>query len=126
MQTTYSLPPAAGLGEDFSSLRKLFARSFPFQDGDGIASEEVIAEIEAHHSSASVDEFDWSVTLDNIRELTGTSREAEARVRAAEERAERAEARAKVAEHWLRRLHQAVLEGMPQHASSGEKGGMKA
>lgn len=114
MQAAQNLPPAAGLGEDFSRLRNLFARSFPFQETDTVIVQDEIIEEKAVQEAALDKEFDWSVTLKNIRELTAASREAKACVRAAEERAERAEARAKVAEHWLRRLHQAVLEGLSQ------------
>ena len=56
---------------------------------------------------------DWAVTLANIAAMTAMLREHGERLAAAEARASRAEARAAEAETWLRRLHQAVLDGLP-------------
>ena len=114
MQPALKLPPTLGLDQDISRLRNLFASSFPAQDVDQqtISAEvgsEVISQV-----GAQEEDFDWSVTLGNIRELTDRAKEGEARVQAAEARAVRAEAKAKEAEHWLRVLHKAVLEGLPQ------------
>lgn len=120
MQPAQKLPTAPGLDQDISRLRNLFANSFPVQDTDLPAiSENVVLE----HSNLAVtqeEEIDWSITLGNIRELTNRATASEARVQAAEARAVRAEAKAKEAEHWLRVLHKAVLEGLPQRPASIE------
>ncbi len=63
------------------------------------------------------EDFDWSITLKNIRELTDRAKASEALVQAAEARAVRSEAKAKETEHWLRVLHKAVLEGSPQRVA---------
>ncbi|GJD94143.1 hypothetical protein [Methylobacterium iners] len=56
------------------------------------------------------DELAWSDTLRAIREMAEETKANRARVAAAEERAKRAEKRAAHAEHWLQKLHQAVLK----------------
>lgn len=118
MQLPRSLPSAEGLGEDLSGLRTLFASSFPFQDTVAPALVVGLAADGLDSSETNNQDFDWSVTLGNINELTELAKSSDARIKAAEERAIHAEAKAKEAEFWLRRLHQAVLEGLSHRAPS--------
>lgn len=83
--------------EEAERLRKVYNDSFPSECDE----------------NGEEQNFDWSLTLTNIEQLSGAARSAVERLEAAELRAERAERRAAEALHWLRRLHQAVLDGMP-------------
>lgn len=70
--------------------------------------------VEAPEAPAQeADRPDWSVTLDNVGRMAALLREQGERLAAAEARTQAAEVRAAEAETWLRRLHQAVLDGLP-------------
>lgn len=83
--------------EEADRLRKVYDASFPSECDE----------------NGEEQNFDWSVTLSNIEQLSDAARSAMERLEAAELRADRAEKRAAEALLWLRRLHQAVLDGMP-------------
>ena len=118
MQPAPKFPHVSGLDQDMSRLRNLFASSFPVEDPDMPPVSAKLASESSSQAAAEEEDIDWSVTLGNIRELTERAKASEAHFQAAEARAVRAEAKAQEAEHWLRVLHKAVLEGLPQRLAS--------
>lgn len=84
--------------DDADRLRDVYNASFPSE----------------HDENGEEQNFDWSITLENIEQLSEAARSAYERLEAAELRAERAEKKAAEALHWLKRLNQAVLDGMPR------------
>jgi hypothetical protein len=100
-----------------SRLRALLGRAFAAPAAEIDAEPEVVSELGDEAGEAApehpTERQDWSVTLDNVGRMTALLREHGARLAAAEARAQAAEARAAEAETWLRRLHQAVLDGLP-------------
>ena len=111
MQPASNPAPAMGLEQELARVQEVLLAglsnalenpdSLPANDhGTGIAAD-------------AADEFDWSATLGNVDQLIQARDAARVKLQEAEERAERAEARAVEAEQWLRRLHEAVLKGMP-------------
>lgn len=117
MQAALKVEPAGSVEDEIERLRTIFSTALPASED----APEALLHTPAHETDGTgisqfavpASAFDWNVTLGNIHLLVRASQESEARLQAAEERARMAEARAAEAEHWLRRLHQAVLDGLP-------------
>ena len=114
MQPVLKLPPATGLDQELNRVHQILSGL-----SDALVYQPPSSEQDpgAQITTDATDEFDWSATLGNIDELIRARDAATAKLHAAEVRAERAEARAAEAEQWLRRLHEAVLKGLPTHQS---------
>jgi hypothetical protein len=111
MSAALKLEPAGGVHEEVERLQDIFSTGF-FRPKEAapLNSTQQAADLPFPQASGAPD---WTQTLGNIRQLIQARKAAEARLVVAEERARSAEARAAEAEHWLRRLHKAVLEGLP-------------
>ncbi len=126
--TRKSLVTSAEGEAEASRLRAMLEGTFPTlatlraeSEGPALGDEAIAAPsaetaqglLEGSLGGSSGGSSDWAVTLANIAAMTAMLREHGERLAAAETRASRAEARAAEAETWLRRLHQAVLDGLP-------------
>lgn len=103
--------------EETERLRSIFDKSFQESSDKDLSKglDRNPADDSNKNSTDHADgDFDWSITLGNINLLSDSIKESNDRVAVAELRAEKAEKRSAELEQWLRRLHQAVLRGLPQ------------
>lgn len=123
MEPAQKREPVSDVGDEVDRIRAIFFSAFPRETEELFPPQTSLPE---PNPTAAIsvqpilpcEEFDWSITLGNIAQLAKAAKKAEARILAAEGRATRAEAKAKEAEHWLRRLHQAVLDGLSDTKAS--------
>ncbi len=118
MEAALKREPVGDARDEVERLRGIFSSAFPREAGEPFQPHTSPSELNpvaatSVQPASPCEELDWSITLGNIAQLTNARKASEARRLAAEERAAHAEAKAKEAEHWLRRLHQAVLDGLP-------------